>query len=80
MLRNINEDRNMIEIAKNDSTIQTEDIAEHYLIKSEEYKQIIKELEWSVIADFGNNLRCPMCKKLKTEGHKKDCKLNLALE
>ncbi|OPY63654.1 MAG: hypothetical protein A4E56_00377 [Pelotomaculum sp. PtaU1.Bin065] len=45
-----------------------------------EYRKTLEALEWSVIADFGNNLRCPMCKELKTEGHKNDCKLALALK
>lgn len=80
MVGNINEDKNMIEIAKIDATVQTEDIAEYYLIKSQEYKKILKELEWSILSDFGNNLKCPMCKNLRTDGHKKDCKLALALE
>lgn len=42
--------------------------------------EMLKKLEWSVITDFGNNLRCPMCKGLKTEGHKHSCKLNIMLQ
>jgi hypothetical protein len=41
--------------------------------------RLLKKLEWSVIADFGNNSRCPLCKELKTNGHKKDCELGLLL-
>ncbi|MEG0775467.1 hypothetical protein [Clostridium sp.] len=44
-----------------------------------EYRSILEELEWSVIANFGNDLRCPCCKNLKNEGHKHECRLRIAL-
>ena len=43
--------------------------------KALKYREMLKSMEWSVIADFGNNSRCPCCKGLKTEGHRMSCEL-----
>jgi len=39
-----------------------------------------ERLDWSVISNFGNTLRCPICNALKIEGHKADCKLACMLK
>jgi len=42
MKRNIEDDIKLIEIAKIDATVQTEDIAEYYLLKFAECKEMLK--------------------------------------
>ncbi|MBV4417139.1 hypothetical protein [Clostridium tyrobutyricum] len=43
MERDISKDKKIIEMAKIDSTIQTEDIAEYYLNKCVEYEKILRK-------------------------------------
>jgi hypothetical protein len=44
-----------------------------------EHRDILKRLEWAVLANFGNDRRCPICNQLKSQGHKKDCELKFLL-
>ncbi|MBZ9622930.1 hypothetical protein G9F71_008690 [Clostridium sp. FP2] len=57
IIRNIKTDINLIEIAKVDATVQTEDIAEYYLLKSEEFKNMLKKVV-SALDDITEEENC----------------------
>jgi len=65
----------LIDMWDRTSNALTQEVAEN-----ESILDMLKKLEWCVIAKWGVDRRCPICMGLKSEEHDSDCELSVMLK